>query len=164
MQMWLLSLLVNNHFGVLTRVTALFSRRGYNIASLSVGETGHPEISRITIMTQTDSAAIHQIIKQLNKLEDVQSVALLPTAETIARELMIVKLMVSPARREALAASLEGLNCRSVHDDGKRLVLEFTGDAQQCERFLRILSDYTIIELCRTGITAISVTHELSIW
>jgi acetolactate synthase-1/3 small subunit len=154
---WLLSLIVNNHFGVLTRVTGLFSRRGYNIASLSVGETNDPKLSRITIQTCTDSAAVSQIIKQLEKLEDVKSVALLPGAETIARELLIVKLVVSAPRRETLSETLSGFNFRIPHEDENRLVIEFTGSPAECEKLIKTIEPYTILELCRTGVTAMSI-------
>lgn len=163
MNTWLISLLVNNHFGVLTRVTGLFSRRGYNIVSLSVGETNRKELSRITIQTQADGAAIHQIIKQLEKLEDVKSVSLLPRAETIALELLIVKLVVTSARRQALQTALEAFNCQMPYEDERKLVLQFTGSEGESEAFLEILQDYTILELCRTGITALSTTDQLGL-
>ena len=162
MNSFLISLLVHNHFGVLTRVTALFSRRGYNIASLSVGETAVPEYSRITVETRTDGAAVRQIIKQLQKLEDVRAVTLLPGAESIVRELLIVKLVVTPSRRGPLREALGEFAYATPYDVENRLVLEYTGSPEQCERFLEILSDYTILELCRTGITALSTTEELS--
>lgn len=163
MNMWLISLLVNNHFGVLTRVTGLFSRRGYNIVSLSVGETNHSELSRITIQTRADGAVIHQILKQLEKLEDVKAVALLPGAETVARELLIVKLVVPAARRGALNDSLSGFSFRTPYEDEGKLILEFTGSTAECELFMDILSAYTILELCRTGITAMSTTGQLGL-
>lgn len=163
MNTWLISLLVNNHFGVLTRVTGLFSRRGYNIVSLSVGETNRRELSRITIQTQADGAAIHQIIKQLEKLEDVKSVSLLPRAETVARELLIVKLVVTAARRQALQIAIETFNYQMPYEDERKLVLQFTGSTGECEAFLEILQDYTILELCRTGITALSTTDQLGL-
>lgn len=163
MNMWLISLLVNNHFGVLTRVTGLFSRRGYNIVSLSVGETNHKEFSRITIQTQADGAAIHQIIKQLEKLEDVKSVSLLPRAETISLELLIVKLVVTAARRTALQNALDAFNYQIPYEDERKLVLQFTGSEGECGAFLEILEEYTILELCRTGITAMSTTDQLGL-
>ena len=159
---WLISILVNNHFGVLTRVTALFSRRGYNIASLSVGETNQPALSRITIETRTDGAAVRQIIKQLQKLEDVKAVTLLPGAERVVRQLLILKLAVPLPRREALYQAIAGFNCQTPYQDERRLVLEFTGSPEDCDRLLEVLSAYTVVELCRTGITAVSTISELS--
>ena len=161
MNTWLLALLVNNHFGVLMRVTGLFSRRGYNIASLSVGETNDPDISRITIQTHTDGAAIHQIIKQLEKLEDVKSVALLPGAETVARELLIIKLVVPAARRGALAEALSGFDCKMPYEDENKIILEFTGSTARCGELIGELDSYTVLELCRTGVTAMSTVHQI---
>ena len=150
MNTWLISLLVNNHYGVLNRITGLFSRRGYNIASLSVGETNRPELSRITIQTHTDGAGINQVMKQLGKLEDVKKVSLLPGAETVARELLLIKLIT----REKLFEDISAFEYKTAYSDGSRVVLEFYGTPAQCEAFLDALSQHTILELCRTGITA----------
>ncbi|MCL1819630.1 MAG: acetolactate synthase small subunit [Oscillospiraceae bacterium] len=156
---WLMSLIVNNHFGVLTRVTGLFSRRGYNIASLSVGETNLSGMSRVTIETQAGGAEIHQIIKQLEKLEDVKSVALLPRTETIARELLIIKLIVTAARRDALTDALSVYDVKIPYEEEGRLILEFTGNPAECEALLKLMDGYTVLELCRTGITAMSAVN-----
>lgn len=162
MNLWLISLLVNNHFGVLTRVTGLFSRRGYNIISLSVGETHQDGFSRITIQTYTDGAGIRQVMKQLEKLEDVKKVKLLPGAETVARELLMVKLVAPLSRREKLAEELSDFSYQTSYSDECKLILEFVGSAGQCAEFLEILSEHTIVELCRTGITALSTTGEMN--
>jgi acetolactate synthase-1/3 small subunit len=140
-------------------VTGLFSRRGYNIASLSVGETNDPELSRITIQTCTGGAAVNQIMKQLEKLEDVKSVALLPYAETIARELLIIKLVVPAPRRDALMKALSDFNCKTPYEDENRLILEFTGSPEECKTLIKLLETYTILELCRTGVTAMSTVN-----
>lgn len=161
MNTFIIALLVNNHFGVLTRVTGLFSRRGYNIASLSVGETAEPDTSRITIETRADGPAVRQIVRQLEKLEDVKTVSLLPGAETISRELLLVKLLVPPARHRTLIEALRRFDCRVPYDVEGRLVLEFSGSPVKCAEFLGLLSDHTILELCRTGITAVSTVGEL---
>lgn len=158
MNTWLLSVIVNNHFGVLTRVTGLFSRRGYNIISLAVGETHQEGLSRITIQTRTDGSGIRQVMKQLQKLEDVHQVWLLPGAETVARELLLVKIIVPVARRDKLIEEMSGFSYHEVYSDEGRIMLEFTGSPEQCEAFLEILSSYVIVELCRTGVTALSTT------
>jgi len=163
MNTWLISLLVNNHFGVLTRVTGLFSRRGFNIVSLSVGETSQSEYSRITIQTMADGAGISQIMKQLQKLEDVKNVLLLPGAETIVRELLLVKLIVPFPRREPLREALAGFAYQTPYEDESRMVLSLTGTEEECVAFLEVLSAYTVVELCRTGITAISTTSQLAV-
>ena len=163
MTAWLISLLVNNHFGVLTRVTGLFSWRGYNIVSLSVGETSDPAYSRITIQTMADGAGVNQIMKQLRKLEDVRNVLLLPGAETVVRELLLVKLIVPFPRREPLREELAGFNYQMPYEDEGRMILSLTGTGEECTAFLEVLAAYTIVELCRTGITAMSTTSHLSV-
>ncbi|MCL2085132.1 MAG: acetolactate synthase small subunit [Oscillospiraceae bacterium] len=161
MNAWLISLLVNNHFGVLTRVTGLFSRRGYNIASLSVGETHDPRLSRITIETNTNGAGINQVMKQLQKLEDVKKVRLLPRSETVEKELLLVKLVAPPARRERLFEDISSFSYQIPYADEGRVVLEFTGSPEQCGAFLDAIKPNTVLELCRTGITAISTADIL---
>ena len=153
---WLISLLVNNHSGVLTRVTALFSRRGYNIASLSVGETHDPAVSRMTVETLTDGAGVKQMIKQLAKLEDVKAVALLPRAEAVGRELMLVKLVASSARRDAILAAVVNYAAEIPYLDEGTLILQLTDTPERCSAFLEALRPFTISELCRTGVTALS--------
>ena len=162
MNAWLISLLVNNHFGVLTRVTGLFSRRGYNIVSLSVGETNEPAWSRITIQTMADGAGVSQILQQLRKLEDVKTVLLLPGEETIVRELLLVKLTVPLPRRDPLRESLKPFACQTPYEDEDRMILSLAGTEEECAAFLEVLSAYTIVELCRTGITALSATSQLT--
>ena len=158
---WLISLLVSNHFGVLTRVTALFGRRGYNIASLSVGETHDPAFSRITIETHTDGAGVKQVIKQLNKLEDVKAVSILPRAEAVEMELMLVKLVASQVRREAILNAVLGFAVNIPYVDEGKIILQLTDTPARCESFLEALRPFTISELCRTGITALSAASEM---
>ena len=161
MNAWLISLLVNNHFGVLTRVTGLFSRRGYNIASLSVGETNQQGLSRITIETNTDAAGVNRLMKQLQKLEDVKKVKLLPRAETVALELLLVKLVASQSRREEIEGGLSAFAYRIPYADEGMMMIEFTGSPEQCAAFLETLKPYTVLELCRTGVTALSTADAL---
>ena len=158
---WLISLLVNNHFGVLTRVTALFGRRGYNIASLSVGETHDPAISRITIETRTDGAGVKQVMKQLAKLEDVRKVSLLPRAEAVEMELLLVKLVASPGRREIILDALKGFTVEIPYFDEGKIILQLTDTPERCAAFLEALRPFTVSELCRTGITALSTAGEI---
>jgi acetolactate synthase-1/3 small subunit len=150
----LLSLLVNNNFGVLTKVTGLFSRRGYNIAGLSVGETQHCTLSRITVQTETDS--IQQICRQLQKLEDVHKAVPLPENDTVDRELLLVKIKLRPGRRERLESDLYGVDYRIAYETGDKIIITFAGDTKSVSSFISALSSHTIIELCRTGITAMA--------
>ena len=161
MNQWLISLLVNNHFGVLTRITALFGRRGYNIISLSVGETHDPALSRITIQTQADGAAVRQMLRQLQKLEDVEKAILLPVSESIIREQLLVKLTVPQARRDALWKVLENFSVELTYQDETQLILSYTGSPDNCGAFLQALEPFTLKELCRTGVTAVSTLSTL---
>jgi len=100
-------------------------------------------------------------MKQLEKLEDVKSVALLPGAETVARELLIIKLVVPAPRREMLADALSDFDYKMPYEDENRFILEFTGSPAECEEFIKILEPYTILELCRTGVTAMSTVSPI---
>jgi acetolactate synthase-1/3 small subunit len=150
----LLSLLVNNNFGVLTKVTGLFSRRGYNITGLSVGETQHPFLSRITIQTETDN--IQQMCRQLQKLEDVHKSLPLPEPVTVARELLLVKIKLRPGRRERLESDLHVFEYKIAYETEDKIIISFTGNSDEVSGFIAALTDHTILELCRTGVTAMA--------
>ena len=124
-----LSVLVNNHMGILSRVAGLFSRRGYNIDSLSVGETENPEFSRMTIVVDCEDDVFSQIKNQLAKLMDVITISDLPLDDSIRRELCLVKI--------------------------DSMVLEVTGDHSKVSAIIEMLNEYGIKEVIRTGITAI---------
>lgn len=149
MQTQILSLLVDNHFGVLTKVTGLFGRRGYNIKSLSVGETEMNEISRITIVTEGDPAQLEQIYKQVRKLEEVLSVTMLPHERAYERELLLVKTTarVLPLLPEGCTAEITSCGGYSI--------IEASGTAEATESLIETLRESGIIEMSRTGITAI---------
>ena len=158
--MTLLSLLVDNHFGVLTKVTGLFSRRGFNIAGLSVGETENPALSRITIQTETDDT--RQMCLQLQKLEDVRRAFPLPEDGTVARELLLVKvpLGTNPSQYdERFQTSLQGFEVQTLYQNEEIRILSFAGGPAQTAAFLAVLEGFPVIELCRTGITAMSAAR-----
>ncbi len=143
--MTLLSVLVNNHFGVLTRVTGLFSRRGFNITGLSVGETDDPAVSRVTIQTETGDT--EQMCRQLRKLEDVRSAEVLPEDGAVARELVLAKIR---------GAAPEGFRCETAREGKETRILSFIGDPERVAAFLEALEGSDVVELCRTGVTAMS--------
>lgn len=152
---FIISILVSNHFGVLTRVSGLFTRRGFNIDSLSVGETENPEYSRMTIVTTGDEHVKEQILKQLEKLYDVKYIKSLDGQRTIARELAIVKIA---AERESRTAIIEAVNVfkGSVVDfTPDSMMVEIVGDTEKLDAFIEYIRPYGIIELCRTGVTAL---------
>ena len=137
-----LSLLVDNTSGVLSRVAGLFSRRGYNIDSLTVGETADPRYSRMTVVVNGDQQILDQITKQLAKLVDVVDIKQLAEGESVTRELVLVKVRVGRAK---------------IIDVGvDSLIIELTGTESKIEAFFKLLGDYEILELARTGMTGLS--------
>ena len=150
-----LSVLVSNHFGVLTRVTNLFSRRGFNIKALTVGETENPELSRITILTNGDSNTLEQIIKQLSKLEDVKKVVALTNRGCINRELLLIKMKKEWEKDEAFGRILSKYAGNILNYDEESLIIEVTNDTKSIDHFIDQMRPYGILELCRTGVTAL---------
>lgn len=152
---FVLSMLVNNEAGVLTRVTALFSRRGFNIDSLSVGETENPKVSRITITATGDDYLKEQITKQLEKLHDTIVVEHMEQGRTVLRELLLVKVAVGHEERSRIMEAVSVFRAKVVDMEPASLTVEITGERSKLDAFVEYLKPYGISELCRTGITAI---------
>jgi len=152
---FLLSALVANEAGVLTRVSGLFGRRGYNIESLSVGETENPEVSRITIACRGDEYIQDQMVKQLRKLPDVKAVMLMPPESTVARELMLVKVNAELATRAQIHQTVDVFRAKVVDMMPDSMTIEITGEKNKLDAFVSNLIPFGILELCRTGVTAI---------
>ncbi|MBP1754142.1 MAG: hypothetical protein H6Q59_540 [Firmicutes bacterium] len=150
-----LSVLVDNTAGVLSRVSGLFSRRGYNIDSLTVGETLDPAISRMTIMAHGDDQILEQIRKQLLKLEDVIEIKELAPGESVTRELVLVKVAVVEKDRQAIIAIADIFRAKIVDVALESLMIELTGSQDKIDAFINLLSPYTIKELGRTGLTGL---------
>lgn len=150
-----LSVLVDNTSGVLNRVAGLFSRRGYNIDSLTVGVTEDPRFSRMTIVVTGDDDILEQIEKQIRKLEDVQEVEVLESATSVCRELILAKVKTSSSKRQEVMAVADIFRANIVDVSKDSLMVELTGTQNKLEAFLNLLSDYQI-ELVRTGITGLS--------
>ena len=151
-----LSLLVENSSGVLSRVAGLFSRRGYNIDSLTVGETQNPHFSRMTIVSSGDEEALEQIGKQVGKLVDVIDVKELPAGESVYRELMLVKVEVSKEERQQVIALANIFRAKIIDVADNSVIIEVTGDVSQEDAFLSLLENYKILQVARTGITGLS--------
>ena len=151
-----LSLLVDNTSGVLSRVAGLFSRRGYNIDSLTVGVTADPRYSRATVVAKGDEIIMQQIENQLNKLVDVIDIKRLEPETSICRELIMIKLKVSEENRQSLIAVANIFRAKIVDVAKESLVIELTGNQSKIEAFIDLLSGYEILELARTGITGLS--------
>jgi acetolactate synthase-1/3 small subunit len=151
-----LSVLVDNTSGVLNRVAGLFSRRGYNIDSLTVGETEDPKFSRMTIVVTGDDDIIEQIIKQISKLEDIKKVDLLEPNSSVTRELILVKVKTDAMQRQQIYAMTEIFRANIVNVEKDSLMIEIIGSQSKLQAFLTLLEDYEILELVRTGITGLS--------
>ncbi|MCD7815023.1 MAG: acetolactate synthase small subunit [Lachnospiraceae bacterium] len=151
-----LSLLVDNTSGVLSRVAGLFSRRGYNIDSLTVGETTDPRYSRMTIVASGDEQTLDQITKQLAKLIDVVDIKILDDAASVCRELILVKVRVDVHERQDIITMANVFRGRVVDVGADSLIIELTGQQSKLDAFLRLLDGHEILELARTGITGLS--------
>ena len=151
-----LSLLMDNTSGVLSRVAGLFSRRGYNIESLTVGETADPRYSRMTVVAQGDEQILDQITKQLAKLIDVVDIKELKQDTSVNRELVLVKVRVEGSQRQAVITMADVFRGKVVDVGSDSLIIELTGQQSKLDAFIRLLGDYEILELARTGITGLS--------
>ena len=156
-----LSVLVDNTSGVLNRVAGLFSRRGYNIDSLTVGVTQDPRYSRMTIVVTGDDDIIEQIIKQIEKLVDVNKVEVLEDNNSVCRELILTKVKTTPEQRQQVMAVADIFRAKIVDVGIDSLIIELTGNQNKLDAFLNLLADYEILELVRTGITGL-ITAERS--
>ena len=151
-----LSILVDNTTGVLGRVAGLFSRRGYNIDSVSVGETENPEFSRMTVAVRGDDQIIEQIEKQLAKLEDVRCVKELKSNESVCRELILVTVGVPAENRPAVVAIADIFRAKIVDVSIDSMMIELTGNQEKLNAFVKLLDGYEIKELVRTGLAGLS--------
>ncbi len=152
-----LSVLVSNHFGVLTRVTNLFGRRGFNIKALSVGETENPAFSRITIITEGDEQTLNQIQKQLSKLEDVKKAVIIPDDLLISRELLLIKVSADAENRPQLDALISEYSAKIASQQSDCLTLELTAAPEVLNLFIEKMRSYGIMEMCRTGSAALAL-------
>jgi acetolactate synthase I/III small subunit len=146
-----ISVLVENKFGVLARISGLFSARGFNIDSLAVGETEDPTISRMTIVSEGDEKALEQIKKQLNKLIDVIKVVDFREGDFVDRELMLIKVAVTPNTRKEILEALDGVGGKIVNAGSKSLSVEISSDQNKIKAVLELMRPFGIIEVVRTG-------------
>ncbi len=151
-----ISVLVENKFGVLTRIAGLFSGRGYNIDTLNVAPTQNPDTSRMTIVTRGDDATLEQIVKQLNKLVDVLKVDDFRENEYVDRELVLVKVGVANAQVRAEVMQITDVfRCKIVDVQPKSLTIEITGDEGKVSKFLELMNQFGILDVTRTGKVAL---------
>lgn len=155
MQRKVFQLLADNKSGVLSRITGLFSRRGYNIESITAGVTADPRFSRITIVTSGDDQILEQIEKQVAKLVDVRDIKELRPEDSVYRELAMVKVRAMANERQGVI-SLAGIFRANIVDvAADSLIVEMTGNQAKIEAFISLLDGYEILELARTGIAGL---------
>jgi acetolactate synthase-1/3 small subunit len=152
---YIVGVLVNNEPGVLARVSGLFSRRGFNIDSLAVGPTMDESISRITIVVRGDKVNIEQLVQQLYKLISVQKVKVFTDQDTVARQLMLVKVRATHRERESLMRLADIFKSKVVDVTKNTVSLQLTGDTGKIESIMSLLEDYGIVEIVRTGMVAL---------
>ncbi|MDO4942708.1 MAG: acetolactate synthase small subunit [Lachnospiraceae bacterium] len=155
MKQIVLSLLVDNTPGVLSRVAGLFTRRGYNIDSISAGITQNPKYTRITIVTSGDDLILEQIEKQLQKLEDVVTIMQLETHDSVCRELVLVKVKADKREKQEIIAIADIFRAKIVDVSKNSLIIELTGNVNKIEAFINLLDGFDILEMVRTGLTGL---------
>ncbi len=151
-----LSILVENTPNVLSHVSGLFSRRGYNIDSISAGVTADPRFTRITIVASGDELILEQIEKQLRKLEDVVDIKPLKDGDSVCRELILVKIRAKDTDRQAIISVVDIFRAKVVDVTHESMVIELTGNQSKLDAFLGLVEGYEILELARTGITGLN--------
>lgn len=151
-----LQLIVDNTSGVLSRISGLFSRRGYNIESITAGVTADPRFTRITIVASGDDEILDQIEKQVGKLVDVRDIRELEPDSSVFRELALIKVRANAKEREGIIAVANVFRAKIVDVGAESLVIEVTGSQSKLEAFLNLLSGYEILELARTGIAGLT--------
>ena len=154
MNKFVIAVYVENKFGLLTRVTSMFTRRGFNIDALTVGETESPEYSRITICLSGDGYAREQLINQLRKLINVKKVEVLDD-DCIKRELMLVKIENKPENRADIHFAVDAYRAKVIDYTNEGMCIEVTGDPSKIDAFIKLMIPFGIIEMCRTGIVAL---------
>jgi acetolactate synthase-1/3 small subunit len=150
-----ISVLVENKFGVLTRVAGLFSGRGYNIDTLNVGPTHDPKLSRMTVVTHGDEATIEQILKQLNKLPDVIKVLDFAADDAVGRELVLIKIGVDSKSRAEVMQIADIFRAKIVDVQPKSLTIEITGNESKVGKFISLMQTFEVQDLTRTGQVAL---------
>ncbi|MBQ4155131.1 MAG: acetolactate synthase small subunit [Clostridia bacterium] len=149
------AVLVNNQFGVLNRVTSMFRRRQFNINSLIVSETESPRFSRMTVVFEGEETTKNQLIDQLYKLPDVHYIKEMCPEESITCELLLIKMKNEAETRSDIRAAADAFDAKTADYTKDAVVLQLTGNSRKVDSFIELMRDYTILEICRTGIIAL---------
>lgn len=155
MEKYVFSILVSNKFGVLTRVSSMFTRRGFNIDTLTVGETESPEFSIITVSMMGDEYSKTQIMKQLGRLHDVKQVQIMEHDETVTRELLLIKIKNDSQTRQDIMSAVDVFRSKIVDYSPDALCIEITGESSKINAFIELVKPFGIMEICRTGLVAL---------
>lgn len=155
MKRFVIAVYVENKYGVLARVSGMFMRKGFNIDSLTVGETDDPNFSRITITVRGDDFLREQLINQLRKLVNVKKVLLLPDENTVERELMLIKVKNTPENRSEVIAASEIYRAKIIDYTTDMFCVEVTGEPSKINAFIEVMKPLGITEICRTGVVAL---------
>lgn len=155
MKRFVIGLLVSDKAGALTRISGMFSRRSFNIESLTVGVTETPGISRMTIVMMGDDAARDQIIRQLSKIHDVKEIKEMSQGSSVSRELIIIKVKTTPETRSEIIDAVTVFRNSIIDYHRDALSIEVTGDGSKLNAFIELMSDYGILEICRTGVVSV---------
>ncbi len=152
---FVIAVYVDNKYGVLTRVTSMFTRRGFNIDALTVGETESPEYSRITICMSGDGYAKEQLINQLRKLFNVKKVEEIEESSSIKRELALIKIKHNSETRTDVLSAVDVYRAKVIDFTASEMCIEITGAPEKINAFIEYIKPYGILEMCRTGIVAL---------
>lgn len=155
MQRYTLAVLVRNRYGVLNRVTSMFRRRQFNIDALTVSETESQDQSRITVLFDGEEINKQQLINQLYKLPDVCSIIELKNEESVSVELMLIKMENDPATREEILAAAKAFEAKTVDYAKESIIFQLTAETRRLDAFVNLMKDYSILEICRTGIISL---------
>lgn len=155
MQRKVFQLIVDNTSGVLSRISGLFSRRGYNIESITAGVTADPRFTRITIVTNGDADILDQIEKQVGKLIDVRSIKELEPEDSVYRELIMIKVRATNEQRQGVISITDIFRAKIIDVAVDSVIIELTGNQTKIDAFLKLLEGYEILEIARTGIAGL---------
>lgn len=150
-----LSLLVHNEAGVTSRISGLFTRRGFNIEDITGGVTSNPAISRITVVFEGDEGVQEQVVNQLSKLEDVIEIEELNRDNSVCRELILVRVGVNEIQRPEVVSVADIFRAKVIDVSMDSMIIELTGDKSKLDAFLELLTGYEILEIARTGLTGL---------
>ena len=155
MKRYTLAVLVRNQFGVLNRVTSMFRRRQFNINALTVSETESSDYSRITVLFEGEESTKNQLVDQLYKLPDVTAIRELHGEDSVSCELLLIKMANDSQSRDEVRAAADAYGAKILDYTREAMVMQLTGDSRRIDDFINLMRDYTILEICRTGVVSL---------